>query len=367
MEARIHITWSRNKSNREVDMKVTDPVKTAKKVRQSGKALFPDEQQQRSGGWLSLLPRAITREGMVFDRHIREGRFQRSLALVTAISGLFTGLEVGYEHYRGSYGQRIMYTPIILSLALFFAGLWGTFNRWAARTVLRVTSLITMLDGVLGFYYHIRGIARKPGGWRIPIFNLVMGPPLFAPLLFSTVGFLGLVASFLRREDAPARAIPGFPRARNGWFNWLPRGWAHEGLIFEEDMREGRFQRMLATAAALSALFSWIEALYSHYKNNFSFRIQWSPIIVAPLLMIAGIGTIWSRTIARTLLPITSLLAIVNGAIGFFFHIRGVLRRPGGTKKPLYNIIYGPPVMAPLIFSASGFVGIIASLLRRAK
>ena len=47
---------------------------------------------------------------------------------------------------------------------------------------------------------------------------------------------------------------------------------------------------MLALATALSAFFSWIEALYSHYKNNFSFRIQWSPIIIAPLLIIASIG-----------------------------------------------------------------------------
>ncbi len=347
-------------------MAIAESLETAKQAAQHAEKLLPTKKKQRSG-WQSLVPRAITREGIVLERHVREGRFQRSLAFITAFSGLFTGLEVGYQHYRGSYGQRIMYTPFILSFALGVAGAWAMFSRWAARTVLRLVSLIAVVDGVVGFYYHIRGVARKPGGWRIPVFNIVMGPPLFAPLLFSTVGFLGLVTSFLRREDAPQNDLPGLSAPRSRWLSWLPRSWSREGLVLEQDVREGQFQRLLAAVTVLSAFFSWAEALYSHYKNNFSFRIQWSPIIVAPLLMIAGIGSIWSRTVARTLLPIISLLALLNGMVGFFFHVRGVMRRPGGMKKPLYNIIYGPPVMAPLIFSASGFIGLVTSLLRRAK
>ena len=331
------------------------------------KALLPGQQSRRSE-LLDLLPRKVTHEGIVLERHIREGRFQRSLAFITGLSGLLTGIEVGYEHYRGSYGQRIMYTPILLSVALFVAGIWGTFSRWAARTVLRTVSLICILDGVVGFYFHIRGIARKPGGWRIPITNLVMGPPVFAPLLFSTIGFLGLIASLLRQEDAPAHiTLPGLSQPRASWLNWLPRKVTREGMVFEQDVREGRFQRALALATAASALFSWVEALYSHYKNNFRYTIQWSPIIVAPLLIGASLAAIWNRTIARTLLPLISIVAVINGVIGFYYHVRGVGRRPGGFKKPVYNIMYGPPVLAPMIFAASGFIGILASLLRRAK
>src|SRR5579884_3251019 len=56
---------------------------------------------------LASLPRKITREGIVVEHHIREGRFQRSLSLITAFSALLSGLEVTYEHYIGSYSQRI--------------------------------------------------------------------------------------------------------------------------------------------------------------------------------------------------------------------------------------------------------------------
>jgi hypothetical protein len=62
-----------------------------------------------------------------------------------------------------------------------------------------------------------------------------------------------------------------------------------------------------------------------------------------------------------------SALAIADGTVGFGYHARGVLRRPGGLKKPIYNIIYGPPLFAPLLFAASGFLGLLASLLRREK
>ena len=136
----------------------------------------------------------------------------------------------------------------------------------------------------------------------------------------------------------------------------------------EQDLREGRFQRSLAAAAAFSAVFSGAEALYSHYKNNFRYpKLQWSPITLTPLLFAAGMGAVRSRTIARTALPVVSLLAILDGTIGTFYHARGILRRPGGLTMPLHNIMYGPPIFAPMLFAASGFMGLLASLLRREK
>jgi hypothetical protein len=115
---------------------------------------------------------------------IREGRFQRSLALLTAATSVVSGLEVAYEHYRGSYSRRVMYTPVILSALLAVAGVAGFLSRRAARTVLRLVSFVTLIDALIGFYFHIRGIKRKPGGWRLPMTNMIMGPPIFAPLLF---------------------------------------------------------------------------------------------------------------------------------------------------------------------------------------
>lgn len=281
----------------------------------------------------------------LLDR-IREGRFQRLMAVVAGLSAIFSGAEVTYEHYRGSYGQQVMYTPVFLSLALLVSGLAGAVSRWAAKVLLPIVSILVIIDGIVGFVFHIRGIARKPGGWRVPIVNLTMGPPVFAPLLFALSGYLGLLASFLKREGGP----PDHSANRDG-------GTATSFL-------QPRLDKSVAAAAGLSALFSGIEATYSHYENNFQYKkLQWSPILVAPALTLAGLGSVRSPGLARTLLPALSGVALVDGMIGTYFHIRGVLRRPGGLRLALYNVIYGPPVFAPMLFAASGFLGMLASLL----
>ena len=152
------------------------------------------------------------RNAEVIANALREGRFQRSLSLLTAAACIISGLEVAYEHYRGSYSRRVMYTPVILSGVMAVAAIAAFFSRRAARTVLRAASFITLVDAGVGFYFHIRGIARRPGGWRLPMTNLVMGPPIFAPLLFGTSAYMGLIASYLQREDAISPAYMGRKR-----------------------------------------------------------------------------------------------------------------------------------------------------------
>jgi hypothetical protein len=291
--------------------------------------------------------------------HIRQGCFQRSLCMVVAVTSVASGLEVGYEHYKGGYSNPVMYTPVALSGALAAAGLSGVFSRWAARIVLRAVSALTLADGVIGFFFHIRGVARKPGGWRLPVTNIVMGPPIFAPLLFGTSAYLGLMASYLRREEELGSLAD---RMRDKADSLLPHraGW-------REDLRYGRFQKHLCGVTILWAFFSGFEALYSHYKSNFRFRAQWTPVLLTPILMAAAAGAIRNCRIANTLLPAVSALALADGAAGFFYHARGIARRPGGMKKPLYNTLYGPPIFAPLLFAACGFLGLMASLLRRER
>src|SRR3954451_4130525 len=139
-------------------MVVNVPTKRPRQVYQRSVA-HPEQRPGLLHSLQTLLPGWLSRDEMVVLQHIREGRFQRSLALVTAFSSLLSGLEVTYEHYIGSYSQQVMYTPVILSAALFVVGVWGTFNRWGARVLLPIVSLITALDGVIGFFLHVRGIA----------------------------------------------------------------------------------------------------------------------------------------------------------------------------------------------------------------
>lgn len=132
--------------------------------------------------------------------NIREGRVQKLLAASTALSVPPLAFEVYLEHYKGSFGDKWMWTPIVLTPPLTAAGIAGVFSEKAARTWLPALSALYFLDGVIGVVTHVRGVQKRPGGFGEPTYNLVMGPPLLAPGSLCMVGAFGLVAAVVKRE-----------------------------------------------------------------------------------------------------------------------------------------------------------------------
>ena len=61
-------------------------------------------------------------------RNLLSGRFQRTLAAVTAASAAGLGFEIYLEHYKGSFGDKWMWTPIALTPPLTAAGVAGVFS-----------------------------------------------------------------------------------------------------------------------------------------------------------------------------------------------------------------------------------------------
>ncbi len=133
-------------------------------------------------------------------RNIEHGRFERSLSGLTAFAAAITTAEIYVEHYRASFGNKMMWSPIIVTPPVIVAGIGGVYSRRCAKTWLPLTAGIYTLNGALGQYYHARGVARRPGGWRLASYNVPMGPPIMAPGLMSIVGGMGLLAALLRRE-----------------------------------------------------------------------------------------------------------------------------------------------------------------------
>lgn len=131
---------------------------------------------------------------------IRHGQFGRTLSLLSGVGAVVTGLEIYFEHDSASFGNRLMWLPVLLSPVAGAAGVAGALSPRAAHTALPVASAVVVANGLQGTYLHARGIAQKPGGWRNWRYNMEMGPPLLAPLLVTMVGGMGLVASLLRRK-----------------------------------------------------------------------------------------------------------------------------------------------------------------------
>ena len=133
-------------------------------------------------------------------RNIREGRMQRTLSAATAASTVPLTFEVYLEHYKGSFGDKWEWVPIALAPAVVAAGAAGVVSERAAQTWLPLTSVLYGACGLAGTVLHARGVHRRPGGFREPTYNLVMGPPLLAPGSLCLVGAFGIVAAVVKRE-----------------------------------------------------------------------------------------------------------------------------------------------------------------------
>jgi hypothetical protein len=132
--------------------------------------------------------------------NIRKGRLQRTLALSTAFSAPPLALEIYLEHYKGSFGDKWMWTPIALAPPLTAAGIAGFYSERAAKTWLPAVSALYALDGIIGTVTHLRGIQKRPGGFKELTYNLVMGPPPLAPGSLCLIGAMGIAAALMRRE-----------------------------------------------------------------------------------------------------------------------------------------------------------------------
>jgi hypothetical protein len=305
------------------------------------------------------------REIALAEREIREGRFQRSMALIAVFSAIVSGFEAYVQHQRGAFNHWLMWTPVWLTPPTALVSAIALVSERVARRVLPVIALVSLADGVIGFWYHLRGIGKLPGGWKLGQYNIVMGPPIFAPLLTCMVGLLAGLAGLLRRErfDLPA---PDVVRARDAIRRLVQREDPPSALDqFAAAVAHGRFQRRLALTSAFFAILAGGEAYFEHLRGSFNQRVMWTPVWVTPFMVLAAVGAAASERLARLVLPVVSLVTLLDGMLGFLLHLRGIRQMPGGFANLRFNITMGPPLFAPLLFSSVGLLGFIAALLRR--
>ncbi len=130
-------------------------------------------------------------------------------------------------------------------------------------------------------------------------------------------------------------------------------------------VHQGRLQRTLSALCAAGAATTALEIFFEHDRASFGNAMMWLPIALGPAAAGAGVAGALNARAARTVLPAVSALVVANGVQGFYLHARGVAQRPGGWREARYNLEMGPPVLAPLLMTMVGGMGLLASVLRR--
>lgn len=133
------------------------------------------------------------------------------------------------------------------------------------------------------------------------------------------------------------------------------------------NVRHGRFERSLSALTAAGAVVTAAEIYFEHDKASFGDPWMWAPVALGPVAAAAGVAGVVSHRAAKTALPLASAVVVANGLQGTYLHARGIAQKPGGWGNWRYNMEMGPPLLAPLLVTLVGGMGLLAAVLRREK
>ena len=254
------------------------------------------------------------------------------IVIVAALLTLLVMVESWVGHYRSGFPLRAQYAPLAGGAALIISCVLAAAApeaNWAQRG-LRTTGWIAVVLGVVGVgYHHYYGIVEKAGGYRWLLHYLMYGAPQLAPLALSTAGALAAVAA--------------------------------SGLAGDSTLAGVDLSRLLLGIVALALTGAIAQTGILHYRGAFNTPVMYLPLVLPPL---SALGAAWLAlnpsagiaAVVRGLLWATFLL----GFIGLGMHLRGIDRQMGGLHVFIFNVLQGPPALAPAAYAALAAIGILA-------
>jgi hypothetical protein len=194
-----------------------------------------------------------------------------------------------------------------------------------------------------------------------PISGGGMAQALLTAELLAGEGAMGIR---FKKHHRPSRASGSDPRTvlemvRQGALDDLsPRGVAAVSTMLDQ-LGLPRLLRLLV-AGSIPPL--WYEIALLHYRGSFQSRWMWLPLADLPLELAGGAlaGASDTRT-NRTLFRALSWGTVVLGAFGTLMHVRGVRRQMGGLYSWRYNVMTGPPIVAPPQVALFGLIGVLST------
>jgi hypothetical protein len=238
----------------------------------------------------------------------------------------------GIEHYRGSFKNKAMFTPLIVSALTLATSFHGTSDmRPVAHGARDATYLLAAATGLAGTGFHLYNVGKKLGGfsWQ----NLFYAAPLGAPMAILLSGLVGFCSERVR--ESRSGTTPKIFK--------LPAG------------------RTTAAVAGAGLLGTTGEAGLLHFRGAFHNPFMAFPVTLPPVgavLLASAAGRRPGSNHAFTRWWVRLLAAM--GIAGAGFHAYGISRNMGGWRNWTQNILNGPPVPAPPSFTGLALAGLAA-------
>lgn len=270
------------------------------------------------------------------------------ILLVAATNEFFLGLDIYLAHRTNGLITTNEWIPIIfgpIAGALLLAAVLLALRNQPLATVLATLVLAaSIVVGLLGAYFHVirAALPTAPLPQRISIQLLVWGPPILGPLMFSLVGLLGISAAWIEHPaDSGRLVLPGDRRLQ------LPYSKTRAYLFM----------------VSLGSLATVVSSVLDHARAEFENPWLWLPTIAGVLATTAALALgALDRPRRNEVLAyvVTMLLMIAVGALGALLHVQTNLTARGTIVGERF--IRGAPILAPLLFSNIGLLGLLALL-----
>lgn len=237
----------------------------------------------------------------------------------------------------------IIFSPIAAGL-LLLAGLIALRQRSLATIIATLTLLAAIGVGVVGAYFHlVRGILpTAPLGQRITLDLLVWAPPILGPLMFAVVGILGLSAVWIEEPTNSGRL-----RLLGGLHLQLPypKTQAYFYIV------------------GMAALMTLISSVLDHARFSFDTFWVWPPVAIGVFGTVATVmlGAIDKPNRGDLVIYVGAmLLFILIGVVGAWQHFGANLVANSTIVEERF--LRGAPLLAPMLFSNVGMLGLIVLL-----
>ena len=236
------------------------------------------------------------------------------------------------EHYRGSFENKAMFAPLIVSALTLATSMHGTADsRPFAHGLRDAIYALAATTGLIGIVFHLYNVGKRTGGfsWQ----NLFYGAPLGAPFAILLSGLIGFCSERVR--DTSRWKIPTILK--------LPAG------------------RTMAAVISAGLLGTTAEAGLLHFRGAFHNPLMTLPVTLPPvgaLLMASAAAGPPGRDLWFTRWWLRLLTAM--GFAGSALHAYGVSRNMGGWRNWSQNVLNGPPIPAPPSFAGLALAGLAA-------
>lgn len=270
------------------------------------------------------------------------------MLVMLAVNELLLGLETYFAHLiSGTIVLRewipILFGPIS-GVLLIIAGLIAIKKRYLAIVIANIIFLSSIVVGLLGAYFHImRAILPNADlGSIVSIPLLIWAPPILGPFTFALVGFLGISAIWL--EQPPNS---GTLRITSKFHLSLP-------------LSKTRAYFLLIGMGSLATVIS---SVLDHARTDFSNPWLWLPTSVGIFASVVSVmlGVMEHPTKGDLVtFAVAMILMILIGVIGAILHYYQDVTSQATIV--IERFLRGAPILAPLLFSDMGTLGLIVLL-----